>query len=75
MHKALPFILLGLGIDDMFVIAQCWQNLSKSEQKKPLEERVGRALQHAGAAITITSVTDVAAFIVGASTVRNGNLC
>ena len=38
---------LGIGIDDMFVILQCWNNLAASGQKSGLsvEERVGMALQ------------------------------
>ncbi len=27
MHAILPFLGLGIGIDDMFVIVQCWNNL------------------------------------------------
>merc|ERR1719336_1328985 len=27
MHAALPFLCLGIGIDDMFVIVQCMTNL------------------------------------------------
>lgn len=34
-----------------------------------LQERVGLALRHAGVAITITSLSDFAAFAIGASTV------
>ena len=28
MHAILPFLCLGIGIDDMFVITQCWNNLA-----------------------------------------------
>lgn len=27
MHAILPFLCLGIGIDDMFVIMQCFSNL------------------------------------------------
>ena len=27
MHSVLPFLLLGIGLDDMFVIAQSWDSL------------------------------------------------
>jgi Niemann-Pick C1 protein len=71
-NKILPFMLLGIGIDDMFVILQCWNNLypsSLTKHKLSLPERMGTAMKHAGVSITVTSLTDIAAFGVGASTV------
>ena len=70
-HSILPFLLLGIGIDDMFVIVQCWSNLDKEESKRSLPRRIGTTMKHAGVSITITSVTDFAAFAVGATTVQN----
>nr|XP_045610893.1 protein patched homolog 2-like [Procambarus clarkii] len=67
-NSILPFLLLGLGIDDMFVIMQAWNNLSPQEMKEGLSERVGCALKHAGVSITVTSVTDFVAFAVGSTT-------
>lgn len=32
MHNVLPFLLLGIGIDDMFVIVQSWDTLSIKDQ-------------------------------------------
>ena len=63
------------GIDDMFVIMQSWNNAEAHSRLKPdskildLTERFGVALRHAGVGITVTSITDVIAFAVGASTV------
>ncbi|KAH1013969.1 hypothetical protein HUJ04_002883 [Dendroctonus ponderosae] len=68
-HLSLPFLLMGLGVDDMLVIMTCWDELSVTDQKRPLPERIGLVLKHAGVSITITSFTDVIAFIIGASTI------
>ena len=64
--------ILGIGIDDMFVIVQSHINLEQNDpswKKRPIDELVGETLKHAGVAITITSITDLLVFIVGASTV------
>lgn len=69
MHNVLPFLLLGIGIDDMFVIVQSWDTLSPKDQALSLQERFGKTLSHSGVAITITSITDVVAFAIGGTTV------
>ena len=65
MHSILPFLLLGIGIDDMFVIVQSFDNLKEHEKSQDLPSQFGIALKHAGVAITITSVTDLLAFGIG----------
>ena len=52
----------------MFVISQCWSNMQKdpSNTKLSLPDQMGVILKHAGVSITITTVTDVFAFSVGA---------
>ncbi|XP_043686569.1 NPC1-like intracellular cholesterol transporter 1 isoform X1 [Vespula pensylvanica] len=70
-HTSLPFMLLGLGVDDLFVMMASWEQIHSFEEnrKKILHERIGLTLGHAGSAICITSFTDVVAFIIGASTI------
>ena len=61
----------GIGIDDMFVISQCWTNMAKDPLNAGLSlpDKMGIALKHAGVSVTVTSLTDVFAFGVGAVTV------
>ena len=55
----------------MFVILQCMSNIEEGHGKKirTVKEKIALTMQHAGVAITVTSVTDVMAFGVGACTV------
>ena len=69
-NQILPFLLLGIGIDNMFVIVQSYENLEDGEKNMTLPEKVGKTLRHAGSAITVTSGTDFAAFVIGGSSVR-----
>lgn len=64
-HNLLPFLLIGIGVDDMFVISAA---IDQTDTKKTAEERIIDGLKHAGPSITITSFTNVIAFWLGAST-------
>jgi Niemann-Pick C1 protein len=56
----------------MFVIVQCLDNLDKTQVSSlSIPERIATAMRHAGVAITVTSLTDVCAFGIGAVTVRS----
>ena len=56
----------------MFVIMACWYNMMKDKTKAalPLAERIGQTMEHAGVSVTVTSITDILAFGIGAFTVR-----
>ncbi len=68
-NTLLPCLILGLGVDDMFVLAQAYDNLEDEEKQLSLEKRVGGTLRHAGSAISVTSFTDFAAFLIGGTSV------
>ena len=56
----------------MFVIVQSHMNLEQGDptwKTRPVAELVGETLRHAGVAITVTSITDLLVFFIGASTV------
>jgi patched domain-containing protein len=59
-----PFLILGIGIDDMFIIYSAFTQ-TNSEWKT--SKRMSFALKNAGVSITITSLTDFVALIVGLS--------
>jgi len=70
-HTSLPFLLMGLGVDDIFVMMACYRKIqadTRYNEKSP-EEKMGLMLQAAGASITVTSITDIIAFLVGAFTI------
>merc|ERR1719341_262191 len=72
MHAVLPFICLGIGIDDMFVIVTSYYNILKTGENLSIGEKIGRTMRHAGVSVTVTSFTDVFAFGVGAITKMPG---
>ena len=70
MHNLIPFLLLGIGVDDMFVIMQCFDNLRPEERDlTAVPAAVALTMRRAGVAITVTSLTDFAVFALGATTV------
>ena len=70
MHNLIPFLLLGIGVDDMFVIMQCFDNLTPAERSlDDIPSAVSLTMRRAGVAITVTSLTDFMVFVIGATTV------
>jgi hypothetical protein len=66
----IPFLAIGLGVDDAFVIVASFNDTYKKMGKDtPLVERVAKAVGSSGLSVTITSFTDALAFIIGSMTV------
>lgn len=61
-YKTFHLYLLGIGIDDTFVMMSGWLN---SEFDEDIPRRLGATLKTSGMAITLTSLTDFVAMLVG----------
>eukprot|EP00996_Jenningsia_fusiforme_P001768 NODE_262_length_2571_cov_16.693894_g240_i0.p1 GENE.NODE_262_length_2571_cov_16.693894_g240_i0~~NODE_262_length_2571_cov_16.693894_g240_i0.p1 ORF type:complete len:822 (+),score=177.04 NODE_262_length_2571_cov_16.693894_g240_i0:206-2467(+) len=65
-HSVLPLLLLGIGADDAFVITASFDHI---DPNRPIRERIALSLSKAGAAVTVTSLTNSCAFFIGSITV------
>jgi predicted RND superfamily exporter protein len=65
LNMAAPFLLLGIGIDDTFVLLSSWR---RSSVHATVPERMGRSFSESAVSITVTSVTDFLSFMAGAIT-------
>ncbi|KRY56200.1 Patched domain-containing protein 3, partial [Trichinella britovi] len=62
-NSVMPILVVSVGVSDMFIMISAWK---ETDDSLPTEKRLAQALADAGVAITITSVTDVVSFLVGA---------
>ena len=63
-NEPIPLIMLGIGVDDIFVIIN---SLDQVSFNLPTTERLKLALRHAGPTISITSLTNALAFLAAMS--------
>lgn len=69
LNSNIPFLLLGLGVDDAFVLAGEFARQIKLNPKISNEQAIINCCASGGISILITSVTDALAFLVGSITV------
>ena len=60
----LPFLIFGVGIDDMFIIVD---ELDRTHPDQTVPKRIGTVMRIVGPAVTMTTMTDLLAFAVGTS--------
>ena len=58
----LPFLIVGVGIDNMFIIVD---ELDRTHPDQTIPKRLSMVMRQAGPAITMTTMTDLLAFAVG----------
>lgn len=66
----MPFLICGIGVNDAFLILASWHQSAK-EKPQPII-RLGLILEEVGPSITITTLTNVITFGIGALTPTPG---
>jgi len=60
--KFVPFLMIGIGLDDMFVLMQVWRTANREWS---VDHKCSFVFRHAGIGVLFTSVTDFLAFGIG----------
>ncbi|KAH7728589.1 CRE-PTR-5 protein [Aphelenchoides avenae] len=62
----MPFLISGIGVNDAFLMTHAWHRNSRNGLD--VVQRLGMALEDVGPSITITTLTNVITFAIGALT-------
>ncbi|XP_051468076.1 patched domain-containing protein 3 [Apus apus] len=60
-----PFLILGVGVDDMFIMIASWERSSRKNNKSNVKSLLAETYAEAALSVTITTLTDVLAFFIG----------
>ncbi|XP_067147935.1 patched domain-containing protein 3 [Apteryx mantelli] len=60
-----PFLILGVGVDDMFIMIACWEKSAREKKKSDTKAQMAETYAEAAVSVTITTLTDVLAFFIG----------
>ncbi|XP_038624067.1 protein patched homolog 1 isoform X3 [Tachyglossus aculeatus] len=63
--QVLPFLALGVGVDDVFLLAHAFSETGQNG-RIAFEERTGECLKRTGASVALTSISNVTAFFMAA---------
>ena len=62
----IPFIVLAVGVDNIFLIVHEFERVNVSHPDEQVEERVARALGRMGPSILFSAITETISFALGA---------
>ncbi|CAJ0562984.1 unnamed protein product, partial [Mesorhabditis spiculigera] len=62
----MPFLIMGIGVDDSFLMIHSWQRMSRCGYT--VVQRLGMVYEEVGPSVTITSLTNFLSFGIGAMT-------
>ncbi|GAB0136100.1 hypothetical protein EsDP_00004417 [Epichloe bromicola] len=65
--EVIPFIVLAVGVDNIFLIVHEFERVNLSCPDEMVEERVARALGRMGPSILFSALTETVAFALGAA--------
>uniref|UniRef100_A0A4W4FF10 SSD domain-containing protein n=1 Tax=Electrophorus electricus TaxID=8005 RepID=A0A4W4FF10_ELEEL len=61
--QVLPFLALGIGVDDMFLLTH---SFTQTGSNVPFKERTGDCLRRTGTSVALTSINNMIAFLMAA---------
>ncbi|KAI1129358.1 patched family-domain-containing protein [Nemania abortiva] len=64
--EVIPFIVLAVGVDNIFLIVHEFERVNQSSPDAMVEERIAKALGRMGPSILFSAVTETVSFALGA---------
>lgn len=64
--EVIPFIVLAVGVDNIFLIVHEFERINQSHPDAVVEERIAKALGRMGPSILFSAITETVSFALGA---------